>query len=399
MGIGSALVIICAAAGVFLWLTATATPESKPHVKVHVVARSAESEVSLRVKDCPSSYGLSGTPATGYPTSIKVTLPAGVANEVSFYSDSARSVQPILGPKQWGCSVSVGADGSTIVTIFPPGISDPISGTSTASGTPANAQLVTAYSPSACQGCIADLVCSVFPGAMQQLGYAGQPCPSLPPGEIDTFSSGSAAAGFGTVGFTDPPGVKGTGSGSGGTYPAIGTLRFGTSTGSNEASAAVLTCILPASDGAICQAVNQDFVSQNWGFSSAPSAPPPTTGSTAPVTTTPNPDPLSTTATIDQALQSQIAQDQATVNSDQAAVSQEETQLSIDESTESRDAYACSQDEAVPSLSADATFECGLEAQDESTVATATSQLAYANAGLSDAEQTLQTAESGAGSS
>jgi len=132
----------------------------------------------------------------------------------------------------------------------------------------------------------------------------------------------------------------------------------------------------------------------------APVAPVTTTPSTTvPVTTTPIPVPYVTTTTIDQALQNQIAQDQATVNSDQQGVSQEETQLSIDEGTESRDAYACAQAQGVPSQSADATFECGLEAQDQSRVAADTSQLAYINAGLSDAEQALQTAESEANAS
>lgn len=236
--------------------------------------------VSLPIEECPSTYGTGSSPPTRYPATMSLSLPLSVVPKVGLYSDSTRSVQPILAPASWSCSVSVGADGSTVISVFPPGQADPLSGTVKTTSAPANARFVTAYSPSACQGCIASLVCSLFPQAAQQLGYSGQTCASTPPQEQDTFSGGSEADGFGTVGFTDPAGIKGTGTGSGGTYAAIGTLRFGITNGSDVAQAVTLTCVLPPSDSGVCNAANLVFITQDWGLLSAPTGPPPTTTTT-----------------------------------------------------------------------------------------------------------------------
>jgi eukaryotic-like serine/threonine-protein kinase len=219
---------------------------------------------TLTVNECPSSYGVQGTPSSRIPSTIAVSLPSSEADQLAFYSDSTRSVDPVLAPAGWSCSVSVGADGSTTVAVFPPGESDPNDATPPL---PATTQGVIAYSPSACQGCIADLVCPVFPNAESQLGYVGQSCGSAePPSEQATFLSGSASDGYGTVDLTDPPGVQGTVAMSGGDYQGVGVLVFADD--QNQGEAAMESCVLPASDSALCSAITSDFVNRGWGFDS-----------------------------------------------------------------------------------------------------------------------------------
>jgi hypothetical protein len=65
--------------------------------------------------------------------------------------------------------------------------------------------------------------------------------------------------GDGIVGFLDPPGVKGSGAGSGGTYPANGVATFHGGGNGDEASY-IETCTLPDSDHALCTAALDDFV-------------------------------------------------------------------------------------------------------------------------------------------
>ena len=276
IGVGVAVLAVAVLAGGYALGHESSSSGPGSSAKVNGVVQPSTTVATLPVVACPSTYGIGAAPPPKYPDTWQLKLPVDVTSEVAFYSDQSRSVQPVLGPKGWSCTASIGADGSTVLALLPPGGPN----VAIVPGSPTtDKEFVYAYSPSACQGCIANLVCSVFPSAIEQLGYAGQSCPTLPPAETDEFSSGSVAAGYGTVAFVDPPGVQGTG-GADSPNAAIGTLRFGIPPGAGQASAVLLSCVLPASLKPICAATNQEFVAQNWGMSSAPTAPPPTTTNT-----------------------------------------------------------------------------------------------------------------------
>jgi serine/threonine protein kinase len=219
---------------------------------------------SLSVHECPSSYGDQQTPTSRIPRSITVALSASEADRLAFYSDSTRSVDPVLAPVGWSCSANVGADGSTILSVFPSGQSDP--GQSSGAW-PATTQGVIAYSPSACQDCVAGLVCPLFPNAEDQLGYSDQSCSSeAPEEEQTTFLAGSSTADYGTVELTDPAGVQGTVQMSGGSYEALGIMRYDDSQGQGQA--ATESCVLRKDESTLCSAITHDFVHRGWGFDS-----------------------------------------------------------------------------------------------------------------------------------
>jgi serine/threonine protein kinase len=239
--------------------TAAPSTTSAPSTSAPAVSASP----SLAVNECPSTYGIEQTPAPRIPSTIAVSLPASEADQLAFYSDSTRSVDPVLAPVGWSCSASVGADGSTIVSVFPSGEPDPNAATGSL---PASTQGVIAYSPSACQGCVASLVCPIFTNADNQLGYTGQSCPTEPPAEQQTFLAGSATTDYGTVDLTDPSGVQGTVQMSGGNYEAFGAMRYDDSVG--EGQAAAISCVLQQNEADLCSAITSDFVNRGWGFDS-----------------------------------------------------------------------------------------------------------------------------------
>jgi Domain of unknown function (DUF4850) len=237
----------------------------------------------VRVEACASTYGVTygadGTPipSATVPAAIAVSLSAPVASELELYTDQYRSLEPILAPKGWKCTVSVGADGSTIIAVFPPG-----QDSSTAT------ELVSAYSPSACQGCVADLVCPFFVDANLQLGYSSQGCPTTPVPEA-TFLDGTSTASAGTVKFVEPSHTVPLGNGAGSTaspYTTQGILRYADrSLGGGEG--VVDTCTLPPSQSRDCTAILSFFLRSNWDFASAPTT----------STSTTSPPPIDTTTT------------------------------------------------------------------------------------------------------
>lgn len=243
------------------------------------------SSVALRVVVCPSTYGAGQAPASRYSPTMTVTIPSALSEKVALFSDSSRSMQPLLGPKGWSCTVSVGADGSSNLSIFPS--SQGVPSTSYPPTYPPTTRLVTASDTPACQGCVAGQVCGLFPSARAYLGYVSTTCHVVPPSdERDKFVVGSAAADYGTVRFSDPPGVKGTGTASGGDYAAIGVLSFSGRTGFGG-QAASITCVLPPVDAVLCNAVVGQFTSNHWGMTAPPKPPvPATTTTTAPKTPT-----------------------------------------------------------------------------------------------------------------
>ena len=246
--------------------SAGAPPQTAPASAATSAPPTAPSQTgaTLSVNECPSSYGAQQDPSSRIPSSIGVSLAAGERRSLTFYSDSTRSVDPVLAPVGWSCTATVGADGSTVVSVFPSGESDPSSGDASL---PSDTEGVIAYSPSACQGCVADLVCAVFPNAESDLSYFGQSCPSsAPPDERTEFLAGSSSSDFGTVELTDPPGVQGDVAMSGGNLQAVGMMRY--SDDSGEGKAAMESCVLPSASSALCSVIVNDFVNRDWGFDS-----------------------------------------------------------------------------------------------------------------------------------
>jgi hypothetical protein len=133
----------------------------------------------------------------------------------------------ILGPNGWQCSVSVGVDGTTYITIYPSQVLEP----SSQNGTEETMGVAATVIP-VCQGCIADLVCPIFVNAETQLGYPSITCPSFEPTtESVLFLEGGPPSGYGIALISDPPDDPGTDTLSGGDYAAVGAMDF---TGGNK---------------------------------------------------------------------------------------------------------------------------------------------------------------------
>jgi hypothetical protein len=96
-----------------------------------------------------------------------------------------------------------------------------------------------------------------FPAAANQcaIDYVGTP--SACPGPYAGESIGPI--GNGIVGFLDPPGVKGSGAGSGGAYPANGVVTYHPESDESQPSY-IETCTLPGSQHFLCTAALDNFV-------------------------------------------------------------------------------------------------------------------------------------------
>lgn len=243
----SAATVATAAVATYLGITAT-SPESQ--------ARSSSAAATLlTVVACPSSYGIEGFKAPLYPAAVSMVLGAGQGSKFALYSDRYRTVQPVLGPQGWDCSVDEAVDGGLSVTIFPPGQST------------RGPDLITANSEPACTSCIYDEVCPLVPYAAKVMDYTYLPCvSSRAPGEVVRWLAGSrgyAPSGADIIGFTDPPGVHGYGAGSGGHYPAHGILRFSWS-GAGSPSASVITCTVAPRYESACPVILGLAAKQMW---------------------------------------------------------------------------------------------------------------------------------------
>jgi hypothetical protein len=214
-----------------------------------LAASTAGTGPTVPVVACASSYG--AAPPTGlpvFPHTIRPGLPAHVAKMLAYYTNNQRTLAPVLGPRGWDCQVQVGADGTTGLDIYPPGKSPAPVGT----GHPE----VQATSDSLCQGCVYTTVCSLVPGAGQQLGFAMLPCHPRPKGEVIKWLSGSAqhnqAPVRDVIGFEVP-----------GQGPTNGVVLYDYLSGQGG-MASQETCTLPAGQRPVCTAVLNDFVKQRW---------------------------------------------------------------------------------------------------------------------------------------
>jgi hypothetical protein len=205
------------------------------------------------VKTCVSSYGLSFTNRHA-PKTLRVKPATSLAKDLTFYTDAKHQLTPILGPDGWKCSASEGADGTSEISIYPPGVRNP---EGIANGTEETMGIEETMIP-ACIGCIADLVCPVFLNAETQLGSSGQYCPgNVPSSESVRFLEGDAESNYGVALLSDSAGSPGSVTLSGGDYPAVGALLYSSA---KEPSGGSIGCVLPGSYGKLCSAILNDFV-------------------------------------------------------------------------------------------------------------------------------------------
>jgi hypothetical protein len=213
---------------------------------------------AVPVVECPTAYGIVGgsIPNPPLPTSIAVNLPSTVAAQLSYYSNQTRNLTPVMGPRNWHCSVAVGADGSTGVDLWPPGAAQANLGTAGQPG-------VLAISDGACQGCVYVTVCDFATNAGRQLGYtnSGLPCRPRPANEsVDWITGSASSAGpsvHDVIGFEDPTVPD----------PRNGIVLYDYSTtlnGGPGGSASQETCTLPEADHVLCTAILNDFDSKAW---------------------------------------------------------------------------------------------------------------------------------------
>jgi hypothetical protein len=232
--------------------SATAAPSAAPTGSPAAVASATaeapsieptQKTVKVSLVTCPTTFGVPGDSLPPVPATMTATLSTDVANLASFYGNGTLT---LLGPKGWQCSAAVGADGSTSMSITPPGQAQP------SGSPPPDYQAVTAWTGGACIGCIAQTACAVFPEAWKLFATPGQACPNtIPAAEIITRPMAQSAV------FDDPPGTAGTGYPSGGTYRARGYLVFdpGRETGGSTVrlpSSLKVTCTLPDALAPIC---------------------------------------------------------------------------------------------------------------------------------------------------
>jgi hypothetical protein len=128
--------------------------------------------------------------------------------------------------------------------------------------------MVFATVPSAC--CADWEVCSLIPlGLGRRHGVdpnAAGWCPPLSKAEDVVWLRGSrrvTAPQGDIVRFHDPPGVRGTGDGSGGVNPADGVVLYKPIPEGNAAATRKLTCIGATDDQAFCDVLLAHFM-ENW---------------------------------------------------------------------------------------------------------------------------------------
>jgi hypothetical protein len=196
-------------------------------------ARPGEGFAVLSVHRCATQLAV-GQSFVQVSHRLSMPLPASSSDRLAVYASSVGSL--LVGPKGWECRATVGADGTQTIGLAPPGFERPA--WSAGKGDAA----VTATLIPACAGCIASTICAFFPQEEVVQSYGDElECTPVPAGEQVSHVARSTAL------FTDPPGVKGNGVGSGGSLPSLGAVAFGT-----ESGAVQVSCTLPPALAEVC---------------------------------------------------------------------------------------------------------------------------------------------------
>lgn len=185
---------------------------------------------AVRAVRCPTTFGVVGQQVR-VPRSIRASLPAGMGEQLRFYVGGIAT----LAPAAWNCTSAVGADGGADIVVQAP-----------AADRSAPRGEVAVNTVSACQGCMADLVCPFFPSAESRLGYS-TPCPGRKPrGAVIHRLSRDV------VSFTVANGgeaVRGL------------VFLFPPADGRSD-SAGEISCKLPTATAGLCEAILNDYLSK-----------------------------------------------------------------------------------------------------------------------------------------
>jgi hypothetical protein len=210
---------------------------------------SALVSANLPLSSCTTTYGISGTKPAHLPNYVTEMIPRGDAGKLKVFADG-QGIMELVGPSQWGCDASIGADGSSTLYIAPIG-SNNFTG-KLASGS--TVEQISGSQTSACVSCGLDQACPLFAAAAQEnrSDYQQGCLTSAPASESVTQLTKSV------VEFTDPPGVHGDADPSGGAYAAHGAMTFSSG---QLVTSWMETCLLPPSQRSLCSASLDDFVS------------------------------------------------------------------------------------------------------------------------------------------
>ena len=181
-------------------------------------------------------------PAARLEPTTAVAAPSSLAEKLAAYRDAAGTM--VIAPIGFECAAGIGVDGSENVTAYPKGAVDPAKDPSK----PRSGTVVSLDIATACQGCIAEAVCTLFPEAGPVKDYygtiGGVKCPEKPLREEVSYPAPSTAL------FSDPPKVAGTGLGSGGADPSLGAISYSEPIGVRK-----LSCTLPPEEAELCTAI------------------------------------------------------------------------------------------------------------------------------------------------
>jgi hypothetical protein len=145
---------------------------------------------------CRTTEGVHQPAARLEPTTA-VAAPSSLAEKLAAYLDAVGTM--VIAPVGFECAAAIGVDGSENVTAYPKGGVNPEENPSE----PRSGTVVSVNIATACQGCIAEAVCTLFPEARPVKDYyvtiGGAKCPEKPLREEVSYPAPSTAL------FADPP--------------------------------------------------------------------------------------------------------------------------------------------------------------------------------------------------
>jgi hypothetical protein len=192
--------------------------------------------VELETHRCPTELA-AARPERRIPREVPALLAATLAKDLTAYVSKAGTT--LIGPTGWQCQAALGVDGGEVIGIAPPRSTHPAW-----QAEEGEAAVLGEIQPS-CAGCIASLICAFFPQAAIVRAYAQSlDCEQPPEAESSAPASGSLAF------FADPPGVSGTGVGSGGSLWSVGAITY-----SRRIGARRISCTLPADMAPACTGI------------------------------------------------------------------------------------------------------------------------------------------------
>ena len=204
------------------------TPEPSPSAPSPVP--SVDSQVTLPLIGCRST-GVTPRPRN---STEPLVLAERVAERVAVYSTTNYRV---LALRDWRCDGAEGDNGTGLLTVVPP---------------KGGERMIEYENDAVTYGDILWTACPVFPSAAAVFEELyGFPCPRAPEKEV------LRREGNHVVWFKDPPGVEGTGAGSGGKYAAVGAVLYWAG---EDRSAAKVTCVLPPRQRYLCNAIIEDTI-------------------------------------------------------------------------------------------------------------------------------------------